>query len=59
MSSIDASYDGVILLRNEKTVDNSDGQKIVRNRNTEIVIQDANGKERPNHKLPYGSRLHM
>jgi DNA-directed RNA polymerase subunit beta' len=59
MSSIDASYDGAVLLRNEKTVENSDGQKIVMNRNTEIVILDANGKERANYKLPYGSRLYV
>jgi DNA-directed RNA polymerase subunit beta' len=59
MSSIDATYDGVISLRNEKTVENSEGQKIVMNRNSEIIILDANGKERANHKVPYGSRLYV
>ncbi|MDR0556046.1 MAG: DNA-directed RNA polymerase subunit beta' [Holosporaceae bacterium] len=59
MSSIDATYDGTISLRNEKTVENSEGQKIVMNRNTEIIILDANGKERANHKVPYGSRLYI
>ncbi|MDR1333701.1 MAG: DNA-directed RNA polymerase subunit beta', partial [Holosporaceae bacterium] len=58
-SSVDATYDGTILLRNEKTVENSEGQKIVMNRNTEIIILDANGKERANYKVPYGSRLYV
>jgi DNA-directed RNA polymerase subunit beta' len=59
MSSIDSTYDGTISLRNEKTVENSEGQKIVMNRNTEITVLDANGKERANYKVPYGSRLYV
>jgi DNA-directed RNA polymerase subunit beta' len=59
MSSVDATYDGTILLRGDKTVENSDGQKIVMNRNTEIIILDSNGKERANYKVPYGSRLYV
>ncbi|MDR0678539.1 MAG: DNA-directed RNA polymerase subunit beta', partial [Holosporaceae bacterium] len=59
MSFIDATYEGTISLRNEKTVKNSDGFMIVMNRNTEILILDANGKERANYKVPYGSRLHV
>jgi DNA-directed RNA polymerase subunit beta' len=59
MSSIDATYEGTISLRNEKTVKNSDGLMIVMNRNTEILILDANGKERANYRVPYGSRLYV
>jgi DNA-directed RNA polymerase subunit beta' len=59
MSSIDATYDGTISLRNAKTVKNSEDQTIVMNRNSEIVLLDAKGKERANHKLPYGSRLYV
>ncbi|MDR0632073.1 MAG: DNA-directed RNA polymerase subunit beta' [Holosporaceae bacterium] len=58
-SSIDATYDGTISLRGERTVENSEGQRIVMNRNTEIIILDANGKERANYKVPYGSRLYV
>jgi DNA-directed RNA polymerase subunit beta' len=57
VSFIEATYDGTIFLRNEKAMENSEGQKIVMNRNTEILILDSNGKERANHKVPYGSRL--
>ncbi|MDR0677563.1 MAG: DNA-directed RNA polymerase subunit beta' [Holosporaceae bacterium] len=59
MSSIDAVYDSVVCLRNEKNVKNSDGYKIVMNRNTEIILLDANGKEKANHKVPYGARLYV
>ncbi|MDR0580888.1 MAG: DNA-directed RNA polymerase subunit beta' [Holosporaceae bacterium] len=59
MSFIDAAYDGTVSLRNEKTVENSDGQKVVMNRNTEVVILDVNGKERANYKVPYGSRVYV
>ena len=59
LSSIDATYDGVISLKNEKTVTNSEGQKIVMSRNVEIVLLDANGKDRAHHKLPYGARLYV
>ncbi len=59
LSSVDATYDGKISLRGEKTVTNSEGQKIVMNRNTEIVLCDEKGKERAHHKLPFGSRLYV
>jgi DNA-directed RNA polymerase subunit beta' len=59
MSSIDATYDCVVSIRNGKTVVNSDGHSIVMNRNAEIVILDAKGKERARHKLPFGARLYV
>jgi DNA-directed RNA polymerase subunit beta' len=59
MSSIDAAYDGTISVRNGKTVINSDNAEIVLNRNAEIIIVDAKGKERALHKLPFGSRLYV
>lgn len=59
LSSVDATYDGQIKLRSEKTVTNSEGQKIVMNRNTEVVLMDMSGKERACYKLPYGSRLYV
>ncbi len=59
LSSIDATYDGIVALRNEKTVHNSDGQKIVMSRNVEIALLDENGKDRAHYKLPYGARLYV
>jgi DNA-directed RNA polymerase subunit beta' len=58
-SSVDATYEGTIFLRNEKIIENSEGIKIVMNRNTEIAILDANGKERANYKVPYGAKLYV
>ncbi|GHT92716.1 DNA-directed RNA polymerase subunit beta' [Alphaproteobacteria bacterium] len=59
MSSIDATYDGTIAIRDGKTVTNSDGYSIVMNRSAEVVILDDKGKERAVHKLPFGSRLYV
>jgi DNA-directed RNA polymerase subunit beta' len=59
LSSVDATYDGVISIRNGKTATNSSGHNILMNRNAEIVIMDEKGKERAIHKLPFGSRLYV
>ncbi|MDR2681914.1 MAG: DNA-directed RNA polymerase subunit beta', partial [Holosporaceae bacterium] len=59
MSSIDATYDGTILVRDGKTVTNSEGYSIVMNRSAEVVILDDKGKERAVHKVPFGSRLYV
>ena len=59
MSSIDATYDCTVAIRAAKTVTNSDKQVIIMNRNAEIAMLDAKGKERALHKLPFGSRLYV
>ncbi|MDR1362329.1 MAG: DNA-directed RNA polymerase subunit beta' [Holosporaceae bacterium] len=59
LSSVDATYEGVIAIRNGKTVSNSSGHRIVMNRNAEVVILDEKGKERAIYKLPFGSRLYV
>lgn len=59
MSSVEATYDGVVSLRGVKTVTNSDGLQIVMNRNSEIALLDVRGKERAHYKLPYGARLYV
>ncbi len=58
-SSYEAALDGKIEVRNENTVQNSDGVAIVMGRNMEIVLIDTKGKERATHRVPYGARLLM
>ncbi|MDR2794296.1 MAG: DNA-directed RNA polymerase subunit beta' [Holosporaceae bacterium] len=59
MSSVDATYDGTVLIRDGKMVTNSEGYSIVMNRSAEVVILDDKGKERAIHKVPFGSRLYV
>ena len=56
-SSYEAALDGKVEVRNQNVVKNSEGIAIVMGRNTEIVLLDAQGKERATHRVPYGARL--
>ena len=56
-SKVEASADGSIQLRNCNTVRNSSGVPVVMNRNAEMVLSDAQGRERARHRLPYGSKV--
>jgi DNA-directed RNA polymerase subunit beta' len=56
-SNVEANMEGVIDIRNENTVTNSEGVEIVMSRNTEIVIKDARGSEKASYRIPYGAKL--
>ncbi|MDD9900343.1 MAG: DNA-directed RNA polymerase subunit beta' [Alphaproteobacteria bacterium] len=56
-SSAEAAFDATIEIRNENVVANSEGVQIVMGRNTEVVLLDAKGRERANHRMPYGAKL--
>jgi len=56
-SSVEASYDGTISIKNRQVVKNSEGRFIVMSRNTEIVLNDPSGRERARHRVPYGAKL--
>ncbi|MDZ3838833.1 MAG: DNA-directed RNA polymerase subunit beta', partial [Rhodospirillales bacterium] len=56
-SKVEASADGTIQLRNCNTVRNSSGVPVVMNRNAEMVLSDAQGRERARHRLPYGAKV--
>ncbi len=58
-SSISASHDGTLSLRNANIVEDSRGRLIVMSRNCEIVIVDENGRERAHHRVPYGTIVTM
>ena len=59
MSVVNASYDGIVSLRNMTTVTNGEGRKIIMKRNSEIVLLDGRGKEYAHYKVPYGARLYV
>src|SRR5205807_764054 len=56
-SSIEASHDGTIQVRNRNVVVNSQGVPVVMGRNTELVLVDGAQRERAKHRVPYGARL--
>ena len=56
-SMIENSIEGKVEIRNENIVKNSSGVSIVMGRNMEVAIVDKKGKERANHRIPYGARL--
>ncbi|TAL27702.1 MAG: DNA-directed RNA polymerase subunit beta' [Alphaproteobacteria bacterium] len=56
-SSAEAAFDATVEVRNRNVVKNSEGVNIVMGRNTEVVLLDKQGRERANHRLPYGAKL--
>ncbi|MBR0658524.1 DNA-directed RNA polymerase subunit beta' [Neoroseomonas oryzicola] len=56
-SAVEASGDGTIKVLNRVVVTNSQNQPIVMSRNCEIVLVDAQGRERARQRVPYGARL--
>ena len=56
-SSVEASVDGTVTLKNRNVVKNSGGVLIVMSRNLELTLKDPNGRDRANHRVPYGARL--
>ncbi|WP_196258645.1 DNA-directed RNA polymerase subunit beta' [Pelagibacterium limicola] len=58
-SYLEAGAEGKIAFRNKNIATNSDKQTVVMGRNVQIVIVDADGKERSSHKVAYGARLRV
>ncbi|MBK1696551.1 DNA-directed RNA polymerase subunit beta' [Rhodovibrio salinarum] len=56
-SSVEASVEGVLQIRNKNVVENSEGQLVVMGRNCELVISDKDGRERASYKVPYGAKV--
>ena len=56
-SYLEASYDGVIELKNSHLVRNSNNNFVVMSRNLVLSIKDNNGKERFSQRIAYGARL--
>jgi len=56
-SSIEASHDGTISVKNRSVVLNSQGTPVVMSRNCELVLIDDRERERARFRVPYGARL--
>src|SRR5262249_2940929 len=56
-SSIEASHDGHVQVRNRNVVVNSQGVPVGMGRTTELVLIDGAQRERAKHRRPYGALL--
>jgi DNA-directed RNA polymerase subunit beta' len=56
-SSVEASHEGVVSIKNRNVVMNSQGVPVVMSRNCEIVLVDDKQRERARFRVPYGARL--
>jgi len=56
-SSVEATFDSRVKLVNKNVVKNTDKIPIVMARNFEVILEDANGRERARHRIPYGAKL--
>ncbi len=56
-ASVEVPFAGTLKLENAHTVTNSDGHLIVLSRNCDIVIVDAQGREKSRHHVPYGTKV--
>jgi DNA-directed RNA polymerase subunit beta' len=56
-STLDSPVDGTIEFRALSTIADSRGRNISMARNGELVLRDADGRERSIHRIPYGATL--
>jgi DNA-directed RNA polymerase subunit beta' len=56
-SSVEASHDGTVQIKNRNVVINSSNVPVVMSRNCEVVLTDEKGRERARFRVPYGARL--
>jgi DNA-directed RNA polymerase subunit beta' len=56
-SSVEASHDGTVAIKNRNVVINSHNVPVVMARNCEILLFDERGRERARFRVPYGARL--
>jgi DNA-directed RNA polymerase subunit beta' len=56
-SSVEASADTKVVIKNRNIVLNTSGIPSVMGRNLEILLTDEQGRERASHRVPYGAKL--
>ncbi|MFQ5935430.1 MAG: DNA-directed RNA polymerase subunit beta' [Acidiferrobacterales bacterium] len=56
-SKIDVKTNGVAKLKNLKVVKHASGNYVAVSRSGELVVQDAQGRDRERYKVPYGTTL--
>jgi len=57
-SSVSAHSSGIIKILNKNIIEDSKKNKIIMGRNTQISIEDDNGRQLAIYKVPYGSKIY-
>jgi len=57
-SAVSAHSSGIIKIINKNLIEDSKKNKIIMGRNTQISIEDDNGRQLAIYKVPYGSKLY-
>jgi DNA-directed RNA polymerase subunit beta' len=57
VSNVEAAFDARVKMINKAVVKNSDRISVVMSRNCELVLEDAQGREKARHRIPYGAKL--
>jgi len=57
ISNIEVKYGGTLRRQNIKMLQHEKGHQVVISRSGEVIIQDADGRERERYKIPYGAIL--
>jgi DNA-directed RNA polymerase subunit beta' len=55
-TGFESSVDGTVSIQNSSLVTDPSGRAVVMNRTTELVVRDAQKRERVRHRIPYGAR---
>ncbi len=56
-ASIEVPFAGILKLENGHTVTNAENHLVILSRNCDVVIQDAQGREKSRHRVPYGAEV--
>jgi DNA-directed RNA polymerase subunit beta' len=57
VSNIEVRHGGILRRQNIKMLQHEKGHQVVISRSGEVIIQDADGRERERYKIPYGAIL--
>ncbi|NDA07801.1 MAG: DNA-directed RNA polymerase subunit beta' [Alphaproteobacteria bacterium] len=58
-SSIEAPIDGIVKFEDAALVVAPDGNAVVKNRHTELLLTDDQGRERSRYRLQYGAKIYV
>ena len=56
-SSVEAAFDAKVKFLNRAIVKNNDKISVLMSRNCELILEDAQGREKARHRIPYGAKL--
>ena len=59
VSKVEAKSSGIVQYRDLRYVTRQNGEMVIISRSVEVIILDQHGREREQHKIPYGSTIYV